>query len=37
MASRLVDDSVADPESGAFFYPWIQDPVWVKNKYPDPG
>jgi hypothetical protein len=27
-------DSVADPGSGAFFYPW----VWIRDKYfPDPG
>jgi hypothetical protein len=24
--------SVADPGSGAFFYPWIRDAGWVKNQ-----
>ncbi len=28
---------VADPGSGAFFYPWILDPGWVESQHPDPG
>ncbi len=35
--STVYSVSDSDPESGAFFDPWIRDPGWVKNQDPDPG